>query len=93
MKKIFLLVFSIIMMGNVVTAQNSKTKTSQKKVNKAPEQSATAAPAGKMKKDGTPDKRYKENKKEEAATPVGPTKKDGSPDKRYKENKTTPKQK
>lgn len=92
MKKIFLLVFSIIMMGNMVMAQDSKTKTSQKKVNKTPEQSATAAPAGKMKKDGTPDKRYKENKKEEAA-PAGPTKKDGTPDKRYKENKTTPKQK
>jgi hypothetical protein len=91
MKKIFLLVFSIIMMGNMVMAQDSKTKTSQKKVNKTPEQTATAAPAGKMKKDGTPDKRYKENKKEEAA--AGPTKKDGTPDKRYKENKTTPKQK
>jgi len=37
-----------------------------------------AAPAAKMKKDGTPDKRYKENKK---------LKKDGTPDKRYKENK------
>jgi hypothetical protein len=92
MKKIFLLVFSIIMMGNMVMAQDSKTKTSQKKVNKTPEQTATAAPAGKMKKDGTPDKRYKENKKEEAAA-AGPTKKDGTPDKRYKENKTTPKQK
>ncbi len=44
----------------------------------------TAAPT---KKDGTPDKRYKENKepKKEVA---GPTKKDGTPDKRYKENKT-----
>jgi hypothetical protein len=31
-----------------------------------------------MKKDGTPDKRYKENQK---------LKKDGTPDKRYKENK------
>ncbi len=35
------------------------------------------------KKDGTPDKRYKENK----AKPVH-TKKDGTPDKRFKENKT-----
>lgn len=32
----------------------------------------------KLKKDGTPDKRYKENQK---------LKKDGTPDKRYKENK------
>jgi hypothetical protein len=36
-----------------------------------------------LKKDGTPDKRYKENK----AKPVH-TKKDGTPDKRFKENKT-----
>ena len=92
MKKIILLVFSIFMLGNMVIAQDSKSKVSQKKVNKTPEQTATPAAAGKLKKDGTPDKRYKENKKEEAA-PVGPTKKDGTPDKRYKENKTTPKQK
>ncbi|WES96749.1 hypothetical protein P2W68_18100 [Chryseobacterium arthrosphaerae] len=37
-----------------------------------------AQPAAKMKKDGTPDKRYKENKH---------LKKDGTPDKRYKANK------
>ena len=47
---------------------------------------ATAAkPASKevvLKKDGTPDKRYKNTPKAS-----GPTKKDGTPDKRYKENK------
>ncbi|MBL3546842.1 hypothetical protein J2787_002321 [Chryseobacterium rhizosphaerae] len=37
-----------------------------------------AQPAAKMKKDGTPDKRYKDNKH---------LKKDGTPDKRYKVNK------
>ena len=36
-----------------------------------------------LKKDGTPDKRFKENK-----TPKGPLKKDGTPDMRYKANKT-----
>jgi len=35
-----------------------------------------------LKKDGTPDKRFKANK-----TPKGPLKKDGTPDKRYKANK------
>ena len=40
----------------------------------------------KLKKDGTPDMRYKENK-EAAKKPVH-TKKDGTPDKRYKENKS-----
>ncbi|MDQ0591932.1 hypothetical protein QFZ37_000301 [Chryseobacterium ginsenosidimutans] len=39
---------------------------------------ATPPPAAKMKKDGTPDKRYKGNKN---------LKKDGTPDKRYKANK------
>lgn len=37
-----------------------------------------------LKKDGTPDKRYKENQ-----TPKGPLKKDGTPDMRHKVNKTT----
>ena len=38
------------------------------------------------KKDGTADKRFKENK-----TVKGPTKKDGTPDMRYKANKPTAK--
>lgn len=43
-----------------------------------PAEIKTAKPAAKMKKDGTPDKRYKDNKH---------LKKDGTPDKRYKVNK------
>ncbi|MBZ5855540.1 hypothetical protein [Flavihumibacter profundi] len=35
-----------------------------------------------LKKDGTPDKRYKNSQE-----PAGPVKKDGTPDKRYKANK------
>lgn len=38
-----------------------------------------------LKKDGTADKRYKENKA--PAKPAGPKKKDGTPDMRYKANK------
>lgn len=38
--------------------------------------------ASKMKADGTPDKRFKENK-----VAAGPLKKDGTPDMRYKANK------
>jgi len=42
----------------------------------------------KVKKDGTPDKRYKENKTSATTkTSTGPLKKDGTPDKRYKKNK------
>ena len=48
----------------------------------APAKTATTAP---VKKDGTPDMRYKANK--ETAVPVTHAKKDGTPDKRYKENK------
>lgn len=46
-----------------------------------------AAPtSGPLKKDGTPDMRYKTNKK--TSTPAaGPLKKDGTPDKRYKANR------
>lgn len=48
--------------------------------------SATVSPKAEkhMKKDGTPDKRYKDNKEEHSAKHM---KKDGTPDKRYKENK------
>ncbi len=44
------------------------------------------------KKDGTPDKRYKENRQSKN-TVVVHKKKDGTPDKRYKENKSHKSQK
>ncbi|MES2477447.1 MAG: hypothetical protein V4561_00040 [Bacteroidota bacterium] len=47
---------------------------------------STARKEVKMKKDGTPDMRYKENKSNKKA-PAQHLKKDGTPDKRYKENK------
>ncbi len=77
MKKLFLLAAALIMLGI------------------APIHAQTAAPAKARtehtRKDGTPDRRFKENKAETAA-PVAPTKKDGTPDMRYKTNRnTTPK--
>ena len=45
-------------------------------------------PTTHLKKDGTPDKRFKENK-----TPPPHIKKDGTPDMRYKENKAKDKDK
>lgn len=48
----------------------------------------TAVDTVHLKKDGTKDKRFKENK-----TPDGPLKKDGTPDKRYKANKAGDKKK
>lgn len=63
--------------ASTTTHQVAKTtKTAVKDVKAA--KPATAPTAAKMKKDGTPDKRYKENKHLKA---------DGTPDKRYKENK------
>lgn len=65
-------------LGNAQTAPTTKKEVKkevkQKKETKKVSQPTTA----KLKKDGTPDKRYKQNKK---------LKKDGTPDRRYKENK------
>ena len=52
---------------------------------KATEKPMKDEKATKMKKDGTPDMRYKENK--EAAKKGGKMKKDGTPDMRHKANK------
>jgi hypothetical protein len=80
------------MVSEPVPVTNSKPKATTQAPQSTPQKEAAvnskptkpvdgiAAPQGKpvMKKDGTPDKRYKENKN---------LKKDGTPDKRYKENK------
>lgn len=63
------------------TAKKAEThKTEAKKVEKVAKatKAEAAKPGVKLKKDGTPDKRYKQNKH---------VKKDGTPDKRFKENK------
>jgi len=79
MKKISSLLLALMLMVSGVTfAQDKaapKTKPATAQTSKPADKSATA---GHTKKDGTPDKRYKENKK---------MKKDGTPDMRYKENK------
>lgn len=65
-------------------AVNVPTKKEMAAAKPAPP-AAKPAEAPKMKADGTPDKRFKENK---AAKPTaGPLKKDGTPDMRYKANK------
>jgi len=81
------------------TASKKETKTTQPapahaaatSPSPAPAHTAAASPApakaatAPVKRDGTPDMRYKTNK--ENAAPVTHTKKDGTPDKRYTENK------
>ncbi|MCY0975857.1 hypothetical protein PGH12_13780 [Chryseobacterium wangxinyae] len=81
MKK-FLTAMSIVLGLGFATAQQAvpaakSTVRQTTKTVKAVKQEA-AKPSVKMKKDGTPDKRFKENQK---------LKKDGTPDKRYKVNK------
>lgn len=62
------------------TAQVDKAQAPKQKqqAHKLKETTTKGQAQGRLKKDGTPDRRYKENKK---------LKKDGTPDKRYKENK------
>lgn len=62
--------------------QNAPSKTApvNTQANKPAENKADNQGKPPLKKDGTPDKRYKENQK---------LKKDGTPDKRFKENKAT----
>ncbi len=81
MKK-FLTAMSLILGLGLANAQQTVpvTKGAIQKTNKTVKtvKAEPAKPAAKMKKDGTPDKRYKENQT---------LKKDGTPDKRFKQNK------
>ena len=86
MKKL-LTAMSIILGLGLASAQQTHSATQNtpplKTLKSAPTQKTTGTVTStnkevKLKKDGTPDKRFKQNKK---------LKKDGTPDRRYKENK------
>ncbi len=83
MKKILTSVIALFLLGSVTMAQAAKKAPA--KVTESKMKVVAAKPAAStavvLKKDGTPDKRYKN-----AATSV-PLKKDGTPDKRFKGNK------
>lgn len=87
MKKIIslgaLIVFSL---SSFIGIAQTDKKTTAKKNETKQEAPAKKEDGPKLKKDGTPDMRYKENKEAAKKEPVH-TKKDGTPDKRYKENK------
>jgi hypothetical protein len=68
-----------------VKKETAKPATSAKVVSMPAAKTAATPAAAPLKKDGTPDKRFKANK--EAAPAAGPMKKDGTPDKRFKANK------
>jgi hypothetical protein len=92
MKKVLLGLFCMLCFAGMASAQKAVKKTSRATpIEKAKiaakstpaEQPATTTP---LKKDGTPDLRFKENKV--AKKDIGPLKKDGTPDKRFSKNKT-----
>lgn len=85
MKKLATLIAALMLLvSGAAFAQNSTpAKPLKKETRKAAKteevrQMSAAPEAAPLKKDGTPDKRYKASRK---------LKKDGTPDKRYKENK------
>ncbi|HEY0271762.1 MAG TPA: hypothetical protein VGC22_01200 [Chitinophaga sp.] len=79
MKKFLAALMTLVMVVSLsVSSVHAQQKTAKAK---------SDATAVHTKKDGTPDKRYKENKGAATAAPAGPTKKDGTPDMRYKANK------
>ncbi|UZT96633.1 hypothetical protein ODZ84_15565 [Chryseobacterium fluminis] len=82
MKKLLAAMYLALGLG-FATAQQTVPATAAKtqqttKTTKTAATTNPASPTVKMKKDGTPDKRYKDNKN---------LKKDGTPDRRYKANK------
>lgn len=88
MKKLF----SLLMLFAFFTSASMAQVPARSTTGSAPASTMqTSKSSAMMKKDGTPDKRYKANQMAKPAK-AGPMKKDGTPDKRYKANKTaTPK--
>ncbi|HEY1200202.1 MAG TPA: hypothetical protein VGE79_04430 [Niastella sp.] len=85
MKKILVILCMLFACTGIGFAQTAPAKkdVAKKETKKAPAKDATAGP---VKKDGTPDMRYKKNQAA-ADTTVKHKKKDGTADKRFKENK------
>ena len=88
MKKLMVALFFLMSISLGSFAQTPTTKGPTAPVAKTEKTAATTKPKAATttvhaKKDGTPDRRFKENKN----TSVKHIKKDGTPDRRYKENK------
>ncbi len=100
MKKIFALLLGAALLTTSTYAQEKVTTVKaevkkEKEAKKAKKEAKVAevtkevkaeVEKTKLKADGTPDKRFKENK-EKGTQAAGPLKKDGTPDMRYKANK------
>jgi hypothetical protein len=85
MKKIMLSVICLFMATAFLMAQ-AKPAAKAAEPAKAKVVEMKKATGAKLKADGTPDMRYKENQGKAKAKPTGPTKADGTPDMRYKAN-------
>jgi hypothetical protein len=81
-KKIAVSVLLAILMNFGFSSANAQNQKSQTTITKEKSNAKADKP---LKKDGTPDMRYKENKA--GAKPAKHLKKDGTPDKRFSENK------
>lgn len=98
MKKILIPILTLLLSFTIASSNAQAPRTAQTN-QAAPARSTQAkttenkAPAkehkeeAKMKKDGTPDMRYKENKNGAKPAETKHLKKDGTPDKRFSENK------
>lgn len=89
MKKVLLGLFCMLCFAGMASAQKGVKKTAKATPIEKAKSATKATPAESatpLKKDGTPDLRFKENK--QAKKDVGPLKKDGTPDKRFSKNKT-----
>jgi hypothetical protein len=75
--------FGVALNGSFAQQKETKKETKKESAQSKKEEKSET----KLKKDGTPDMRFKENKEAAKPKPAGPLKKDGTPDKRYKENK------
>ena len=90
MKKLLIAICFMLGFTGISSAQVAAKKPVEKTTATKPatvvkmDKPKAIASTGPLKADGTPDKRFKENK---AATATVPLKKDGTPDKRYKVNK------
>jgi len=87
--KNFIYILFAVFLSTGAMAQDKTTKASSKSAKAATDGTAPTQQekATRVKKDGTPDMRYSENKKKNEIKPAGPLKKDGTPDMRHKANK------
>ncbi|MGI4021553.1 MAG: hypothetical protein ACRYFA_08615 [Janthinobacterium lividum] len=79
--------FSLLMLFAFITSAGMAQVPAKRTTSTAPASMMQNSKGVIIKKDGTPDKRFKANQAAKPTT-AGPMKKDGTPDQRYKANKS-----